>query len=740
MMDTERSGLDEAMDVGSSTVSHLKSLKTAATFSKAGYGAALGGPFTAAIGAVIANRNQLAKILLVILAILLLPVLFIVMLPGLIFGSLTEQSDVLNSNSMISENIRASREAIVEVLEESHEDILAEIHAAISRLPQGDTASINDPYTYSISVNANLLISQFCASQDDYKNINLNQLKKLIRENKEGLFSYDVATETVTMEVTVDGGAEGESGTEQGQEQTQTVTFTKHTYTVVYAGDSYFADHVFHLTDKQKELAKNYAENLTAFFGTASSGIVAAINLSDEVLSYRPAVERAAAKYGMSDYVDLILAVMMQESGGRGLDVMQAAEGGFNTRYPHVPNGITDPEYSIECGVQELKYALDKAGCTGPTDLDRIKLALQGYNYGSAYIDWAMERDGGYTKENAIAYSDMMCARPSWPYDLYGDKEYVDHVLRYYQITASGGSYPANGMQIPHYLQTDYGNIPYGGGSIASSGCGPTSQVKIEGVLHEFSSIPGVKEDVTEIIMNIKSLAIQNNSETDEPKVAYIEYEGEGVVTAADIKADSDIVIMNPDQVIATLNGGTNCKLYMELTITKGRGYISADKGKTDDMPIGVIAVDSIYTPVDRVNYKVENTRVGQVTDYDKLTMDIWTNGTLAPDEVVSLAAKVLSAHLNLFIDLSENAKSAEIMIEKESNEKEKVLEMNIDELELSVRSYNCLKRAGINTVEELCSKTPEDMMKVRNLGRKSLEEVLGKLKELGLQLNPSEE
>ena len=206
-------------------------------------------------------------------------------------GSLTEQSDVLNSNSMISENIRASRDAIVEVLEESHEDILAEIHAAISHLPRGDTASINDPYTYSISVNANLLISQFCASQDDYKNINLNQLKKLIRENKEGLFSYDVATETVTMEVTVDGGAEGEAGTEQGQAQTQTVTFTKHTYTVVYAGDSYFADHVFHLTDKQKELAKNYAENLTAFFGTASSGIVAAINLSDEVLSYRPAVE-----------------------------------------------------------------------------------------------------------------------------------------------------------------------------------------------------------------------------------------------------------------------------------------------------------------------------------------------------------------------------------------------------------------------------------------------------------------
>ena len=265
------------------------------------------------------------------------------------------------------------------------------------------------------------------------------------------------------------------------------------------------------------------------------------------------------------------------------------------------------------------------------------------------------------------------------------------------------------------------------------------SQVKIEGVLHEFSSIPGVKEDVTEIIMNIKSLAIQNNSETDEPKVAYIEYEGEGVVTAADIKADSDIVIMNPDQVIATLNGCTNCKLYMELTITKGRGYISADKGKTDDMPIGVLAVDAIYTPVERVNLTVQNTRVGQVTDYDKLTLDVYTRGTLDPDEAVSLAAKVLSEHLKLFIDLSENAKTAEVMIEKEDNEKEKVLEMNIDELELSVRSYNCLKRAGINTVEELCNKTSEDMMKVRNLGRKSLEEVLAKLKELGLSLSPGD-
>ena len=266
------------------------------------------------------------------------------------------------------------------------------------------------------------------------------------------------------------------------------------------------------------------------------------------------------------------------------------------------------------------------------------------------------------------------------------------------------------------------------------------SQVKIEGVLHEFSSIPGVKEDVTEIIMNIKSLAIKNTSETNEPKTAYIEFEGEGVVTAGDIQVDSDIEIMNPDLVIAHLNGGADCKLSMELTITKGRGYVSADKNKNDELPIGVIAVDYIYTPVERVNLTVQNTRVGQITDYDKLTLDVHTNGTLDPDEAVSLAAKVLSAHLSLFIDLSENAKTAEVMVEHDDDEKEKVLEMNIDELELSVRSYNCLKRAGINTVEELCNRTPEDMMKVRNLGRKSLEEVLAKLKELGLELNPSEE
>lgn len=470
-MDDTRSGLDEAVHVGTSAASHLKSLKTAATLSKTA-ASAVGGPFTAAIGAAVQNRHTIARVAIVIIAILMLPVMFILMLPSLIFGGLTENTGALNSNSLINENIQAANQAIVEVLEESHADVLAQINAEIAGLPEGDTAVINDPYEVVISVNTHLLISQFCASQDDYENINLVKLQNLIRENKDALFSYSVTEEVITIEVPVED--TGTDGTESDTPQTETVTFTKHTYTVTYAGDSYFADHVFHLTDKQKELAEDYAENLTLFFGN-TSGVAMAVNLSDEVIAYRPLVSQLAAKYGMSDYVELILAVMMQESGGRGNDPMQASEGGYNTKYPRVPGGITDPEYSIECGIQELKSVLTKAGCTGPTDLDRIKLALQGYNFGPGYIDWAMERDGGYTKENAIAYSDMMCARPGWNYSIYGDKEYVDHVLRYYQVTDTGGTYPANGMQIPLYIQTEYSHIPYGTGSIADCGCGPTS-------------------------------------------------------------------------------------------------------------------------------------------------------------------------------------------------------------------------------------------------------------------------
>lgn len=267
------------------------------------------------------------------------------------------------------------------------------------------------------------------------------------------------------------------------------------------------------------------------------------------------------------------------------------------------------------------------------------------------------------------------------------------------------------------------------------------SHIKIDGIVHEFSAIPGVKEDVTEIVMNIKSLAIKNSSSNlNETKTMYIDANGEGVVTAADIKCDPDLEIINTDQVIATLNGGADCKFYIEMTVVNGRGYVSSEKNKREEMAIDVIPIDSIFTPIERVNISVENTRVGQITDFDKLTLDVYTNGTLEPDEAVSLAAKVMSEHLNTFIDLSERAKMAEVIVEKEEDESVKVLELNIDELELSVRSYNCLKRAGINTVEELTNKTADDMMKVRNLGRKSLEEVLAKLKELGLSLKSGED
>lgn len=268
------------------------------------------------------------------------------------------------------------------------------------------------------------------------------------------------------------------------------------------------------------------------------------------------------------------------------------------------------------------------------------------------------------------------------------------------------------------------------------------SQVKFDGVLHEFSSIPGVKEDVTEIVMNLKALSIKSNKDFTEPvKTAMIEFEGEGVVTARDIRfSDNDLEIVNKDLVIATCSGGRDTKFIAELTITRGRGYVSSERNKTEDMAIGVIAIDSIYTPVELVNIIVEDARKGSDLDYDRLVMDVYTNGTMGPDEVVSLAARVLFDHLSLFVNLSERGETAVVIDPPEDDEKEKVLEMNIDELELSVRSYNCLKRAGINTVEELINRTPEDMMKVRNLGRKSLEEVLAKLKELGLELNPSDE
>ena len=262
------------------------------------------------------------------------------------------------------------------------------------------------------------------------------------------------------------------------------------------------------------------------------------------------------------------------------------------------------------------------------------------------------------------------------------------------------------------------------------------TSVKIDGILHEFSTIPGVKEDVTEIILNLKKLAVKLNGENT--KRVLINAIGPKEVTAADILGDSDVEIFNPELHIATLE--ENATLIMEINLARGRGYVPAEMNKDENTPISVIPTDSIFTPVRKVNFTVENTRVGQVTDYDRLVLEIWTDGSVTPSEGVSIGSKIMQEHLSLFVEPTDSAEGMEIMVEKEENQKEKALEMTIEELELSVRSYNCLKRAAINTVEELTHRSEEDMMKVRNLGKKSLDEVKHKLEELGLSLKQSDE
>ncbi|HOB86576.1 MAG TPA: DNA-directed RNA polymerase subunit alpha [Bacillota bacterium] len=262
------------------------------------------------------------------------------------------------------------------------------------------------------------------------------------------------------------------------------------------------------------------------------------------------------------------------------------------------------------------------------------------------------------------------------------------------------------------------------------------TNVKFEGALHEFSVLPGVLEDTIEIILNLKSLCMKIHS--DEPQLLIIDADKAGEVTAGDIQAPSDVEILNPDLHIATLEEGA--RLYMEMTARNGRGYVPAERNKIPHQPIGLIPIDSNFSPIKRVNYQVENTRVGQVTDYDKLTLEVWTDGSIRPDEAVSLGAKILSKHLSLFVNLTEQVDEVEITDERQEEDRERLLDMTIEELDLSVRSYNCLKRAGINTVGELVRKTEEEMMKVRNLGKKSLEEVENKLKELGLSLSKAGE
>ena len=262
------------------------------------------------------------------------------------------------------------------------------------------------------------------------------------------------------------------------------------------------------------------------------------------------------------------------------------------------------------------------------------------------------------------------------------------------------------------------------------------TSVKIDGILHEFSTAPGVVEDIADIILNLKGLSVKMHC--DEPQTIIVDAKGEGVVYASDIATGPDVEILNPDHYIATLE--SDGALRMEISVAKGRGYVGADKNKREDQPIGIIPIDSLFSPVMKVNYKVENTRVGQQTDYDKLTIDVYTDKTIAPDEAISSSAQILSDYLKLFIGLTENLPESVTLIEKEDSKKDKLLEMTIEELDLSVRSYNCLKRAGIHTAQELANRTEDEMMKVRNMGRKSLEEVVAKLEELGLSLKKSEE
>jgi len=298
---------------------------------------------------------------------------------------------------------------------------------------------------------------------------------------------------------------------------------------------------------------------------------------------------------------------------------------------------------------------------------------------------------------------------------------------------------PCYGKFVVEPLERGYGNTL--GNSLrrillsSLPGAAVTS-IKIDGILHEFSTIPGVKEDVTEIILNLKKLALAINGE--DKKRAIINAVGPKEVTAADIIADGELEIFNPDLHIATLE--ENASLVMELNISTGRGYVPADQNKDENTPIAVIPIDSIYTPVRKVNYTIENTRVGQITDFERLILEIWTDGSISPLEGVSIGAKIMEEHLKLFTGLSESTRAFDIMVDKEEDQKDKALEMSIEELELSVRSFNCLKRAGINTVQELTQKSEDDMMRIRNLGRKSLDEVKNKLTEMSLGFKPSDE
>lgn len=407
----KRSGVQEAASAVSGAV------KTGKAIAEIAKGAATGPAGT--VGALWKNRHTVAKAATVLGGLLLLPVLFVMMLPSIIFGGLTAEQDtiILNNDGAIMENISEAEQTVWTVVYQAHDKVVSEIQWKISSLEENERGIMIDNFTGSLNSNSLSLLSQYSASKN-YKEISISDLEKTIREGSDELFSYSVSSSSSTN-------AEG-------------IAVTTYRYTVKYGGDDYFADRIFRLDDKARKTAEEYTSNLSLYlYGSAGEGFGVGAQVSAEVLQYSSLIRKYAKKYGISEYFDLICAVMMAESGGRGTDPMQSSECPYNTRYPNLPGAIQEPEYSIDCGVHVLADALEEAGCKSPADTRNISLALQGYNFGNGYISWAIKNYGGYTQESAIAFSEKMKTQTGW--DTYGNPKYVQAVMQFYLYPIGGG-------------------------------------------------------------------------------------------------------------------------------------------------------------------------------------------------------------------------------------------------------------------------------------------------------------
>jgi len=420
--DNDKNSFMEALQTAKNidgAINAAKALKAGKSLAGAAKGAATFGPYGAAVGFLIENRNTIKKALPIILFILFLPIVFMLMLPSIVFGNLTDAfNTAFNNETEILKNLEKAKTAVHEVLLEDYHAMRAELEQKIINLPEGTVGAIESSFNEYSYVDSLLIISQYCVYEDHFEKINVANLKSTLKKASGNLFSY--TEETVK---------------EKNEDETET---TKIIYTINFVGDDYFASNVFNLDENQREIANAYAQNLYLFlYGTNFTTSGGSANVSVEVEQYTELIKKYAEKYGIPEYVELLKAVMMQESGGRSVDVMQSSECAYNTNFPKRPNGITDTEYSIDCGVHYFADALKAAGCTSPSDLKKVSLALQGYNFGLGYISWALENYGGYSESNAVEFSNIMKARMGW--SRYGDVLYVSHVLRYYSFGETGG-------------------------------------------------------------------------------------------------------------------------------------------------------------------------------------------------------------------------------------------------------------------------------------------------------------